>query len=82
MGREGYPENLSEFDIPLAARIVSLANVYDSLTSPRVYKEVWSHDNTIEYKVEGLSTQFDPLLMEILKELDKEFRAIRENWKE
>ena len=39
MGREGYSENLSEFDIPLAARIVSLANVYDSLTSPRVYKE-------------------------------------------
>ncbi len=79
---KGYPKNLSEFDIPLAARIVSLADVYDALTSPRVYKEAWSHDNTIEYMVEGSGTQFDPRLMEILKELEKDFRAIRENWKE
>ncbi len=45
-------------------------------------RRAWSHNNTIEYKVEGSSTQFDTLLMAILKELDKEFRAIRENWKE
>ena len=79
---KGYPKNLAEFDIPLAARIVSLADVYDALASPRVYKEAWSHDNTIEYMVEGSGTQFDPRLMEILKELEKDFRAIRENWKE
>ena len=79
---KGYPENLCEFDIPLAARIVSLADVYDALTSPRVYKEAWSHKNTIEFMVEGSGTQFAPLLMEILKELEKDFRAIRENWDE
>jgi putative two-component system response regulator len=45
---KGYPTGLSGEEIPLAARIVTIADVYDALTSKRPYKEAFSHEESIE----------------------------------
>lgn len=78
----GYPEGLKGEDIPLAARIVSIADVYDALNSPRVYKEAWSHDKTVEYMVNGSGTQFDAELIKVFLEEEKRFEKIREEMKD
>ncbi len=78
----GYPEGLAGEDIPLAARIVSIADVYDALNSPRVYKEAWSHQKTTEYMAEGSGTQFDPELVKIFLEEEKRFEKIRDEMKD
>jgi putative two-component system response regulator len=56
----GYPFGLSGDDIPLCGRIVALADVYDALTSKRVYKEAMSHEVSRSIIVEHEGTQFDP----------------------
>ncbi len=79
---KGYPSGLAGEEIPFSARIVAIADVYDALTSPRVYKVAWSHEETIKYMVEGSGTQFDSLLIDILEEKSEEFRKIRDTWEE
>ncbi|MCB9737648.1 MAG: HD domain-containing protein [Deltaproteobacteria bacterium] len=60
----GYPLGLGGNEIPLAGRIVALADVFDALTSPRVYKDAWSIDESVAY-VRGLSgSHFDPRVVE------------------
>jgi HD-GYP domain-containing protein (c-di-GMP phosphodiesterase class II) len=78
----GYPEGLAGEKIPLAARIVSIADVYDALNSPRVYKEAWSHQKTVEFMVNGSGTQFDPELIKIFIEEVKNFETIRDEMKD
>lgn len=78
----GYPEGLKGEDIPLAARIVAIADVYDALNSPRVYKEAWSHEKTIDYMGDSSGTQFDPELIKILLEEEKQFEKIRNEMKD
>jgi len=56
----GYPFGLRGQDIPLAARIVAVADVFDALTSRRAYKTAWSTDVAITYIVRRSGTQFDP----------------------
>lgn len=56
----GYPEGLKGSDIPLAARIVSIGDVYDALATDRPYKEAFSHEKSVSIIVEGRGTQFDP----------------------
>lgn len=56
----GYPEGLVGTMIPLEARIMAVADVYDALVSKRVYKEPMSFDKAREIMVEGMGTQFDP----------------------
>jgi len=53
-------------EIPLFGRIVSLADVYDALSSRRIYKEAWEEEDVLEAIEEGAGTQFDPELVEIL----------------
>ncbi|MCZ6723126.1 MAG: response regulator [Gammaproteobacteria bacterium] len=60
----GYPHGLAGKDIPLVARIVSVADVYDALTSSRPYKEPWSTDDSKDYLETNLGSQFDPLCVE------------------
>jgi putative two-component system response regulator len=79
---KGYPSGLAGEEIPFSARVVAIADVYDALTSPRVYKAAWSHEETIKYMVEGAGTQFDSLLIGILEEKSEEFRKIRDTWEE
>lgn len=65
----GYPSGLEGSGIPLAARIVAVADVYDALTSRRSYKEPWPQDKAIAYIAERAGTQFDPLVVEVFLEL-------------
>lgn len=57
----GYPKGLEGEAIPLAARIVAVADVFDALASTRHYKAAWAFDRALGYVREGLGTQFDPL---------------------
>lgn len=70
---KGYPCGLRGLDIPLAARIVSIADVYDALTSKRVYKDAYSHEEAVRIISEGAGTQFDPRLVEV-------FLRIADDW--
>jgi putative two-component system response regulator len=58
----GYPEGLKGSDIPLEARIMAIADVYDALVSKRVYKDSYSFDRADQIILEGMGTQFDPSL--------------------
>jgi putative two-component system response regulator len=62
----GYPERLKGDSIPLEARIVSVADVYDALTSKRVYKPALSHDEAMTIITAGRGTQFDPEVVDAL----------------
>ena len=75
----GYPNGLSGTDIPLEARIMALADVFDALVSKRCYKEAFSFDKAFSIIEEGLGTQFDPVLgalfMECRPELEKMYTS-------
>ncbi len=64
----GYPDGLKGEEIPISAQIVSLADVYDALTSERVYKKAFSHEKAMEMILNGECGTFNPLLLECLKE--------------
>lgn len=63
----GYPDGLKGDEIPIAAQVVALADVYDALTSPRVYKEAFSHEKSIEMIINGECGSFNPLLLDCLR---------------
>ena len=73
---EGYPEGLSGEDIPIAARIVAIADVYDALRSLRVYKEAFSHEEATRQIVEESGKSFDPNLVNIFLHKNQEFKRI------
>ncbi|MGB4725968.1 MAG: HD domain-containing phosphohydrolase [Thermogutta sp.] len=72
---KGYPDGLAGNDIPLAARIVSVADVFDALTSPRVYKRAWPPDVARATIERGSGTQFDP---DVVAAFLRRWRAIEE----
>lgn len=72
----GYPEGLMGNDIPLEARIMTLADFYDALLSVRVYKEAYSHDRVIEIIRDESGRKFDPRIVEIMLAHIDEFHAI------
>lgn len=57
---KGYPDGLVGETIPLEARIMAVADVYDALVSERVYKKPYSFERAYEIMCEGMGTQFDP----------------------
>ncbi|MBN2145146.1 MAG: response regulator [Candidatus Aureabacteria bacterium] len=69
----GYPNGLKGPDIPIAARIIALADVYDSLRSFRVYKQAWDHDSTCEYIREEKGRHFDPNIVDVFFDREKDF---------
>jgi putative two-component system response regulator len=71
----GYPRGLAGEEIPLSGRITALADVYDALTSERVYKSAFSHDTSRDIIVEGRGTQFDPDVVDAFLRCEKEFIA-------
>lgn len=74
----GYPDRLKGDEIPIAAQIVALADVYDALTSERVYKKAFSHEVAIQMIMDGQCGTFNPLLLKCLAEaadvIQKEFQ--------
>ncbi len=64
----GYPDGLKGDEIPLSAQIVSLADVYDALTSERCYKKAFSHDTAVKMITSGECGAFNPLLLECFVE--------------
>ncbi len=69
---KGYPDGLRGDEIPISAQVVSLADVYDALTSERVYKKAIPHEKAIEMIVTGECGQFNPLLIECLLEIKED----------
>lgn len=72
----GYPRGLRGADIPLAARIVTLADVYDALTTQRCYKSAMTHKKASEIIEGTASTQFDPDVVSAFHECEEEFRSL------
>ena len=64
----GYPDGLKGDEIPISAQIVALADVYDALTSERVYKKAFSHEKAVSMILNGECGTFNPLLLECLQE--------------
>lgn len=62
---QGYPAGLRGEAVPMTARIVAIADVFDALSSARPYKEAWSLQRAAEYLLSGAETQFDPWLVRV-----------------
>lgn len=74
----GYPEGLKEEAIPLSARIVALADVYDALSSKRPYKEAMDHDTVKDILLKGNGNHFDPRIIDAFLKAEDRFVEIRQ----
>ena len=72
----GYPEGVAGDAIPISARLMAVADVYDALISRRVYKEGMAHEKAVGIIVEGKGTHFDPDMVDAFLEIQHEFQAI------
>ena len=76
----GYPEGLKGEEIPLPARIMALADTFDALTSPRIYKNEWSTEDAIAYIGQQRGKQLDPSIVDaFMGELEAVRQALQEN---
>lgn len=73
---KGYPRGLKETEIPLSARLMAMADVYDSVISPRVYKKAQSHASAVEYIMDNKGLKFDPAIADGFYRLKEKFRDI------
>ena len=71
---KGYPDGLIGEQIPIAAQVVSVADVYDALVSKRVYKDAYSHEQAMKMILNGECGAFNPLLMEVLVEIQDKIK--------
>lgn len=78
----GYPQGLKGEEIPLAARIMAIADVYDAISTKRVYKDAFPQEKCIEIIKEGRGTQFDPVIVDAFLESTDIFNKIREEMSE
>jgi HD-GYP domain-containing protein (c-di-GMP phosphodiesterase class II) len=76
----GYPHGKKGGEIPLSARILGICDVYDALTSDRVYKKAWTHEETEKNIREAAGRQFDPDLVDIFFEDLEDLFAVREKY--
>jgi putative two-component system response regulator len=77
---KGYPRGIAGTDIPLSARIVTIADVYDALTTERPYKKAFTHEQAYDIITKDSGFHFDPILVEIFVRKEKQFNAIREDY--
>ena len=79
----GYPDKLSGGQIPLSARVVAIADMYDALRSKRIYKDAYSHEKTLEIIKEVGGKDLDPFIVEVFlkynEEFDKMYTSITED---
>lgn len=76
----GYPEGLAGDAIPISARLMAVADVYDALISRRVYKEGMPHEKAVRIIAEGRGTHFDPDMVDAFIELAPQFQAIAQRF--
>lgn len=72
----GYPDGLKGEEIPIAAQVVALADVYDALTSDRCYKKAFSHEDAIAMILDGKCGAFNPLLLQSLGEVSQRLKIL------
>jgi putative two-component system response regulator len=77
---KGYPRFLSGTDIPITARLASIADVYDALVCVRVYKAAIPYSEAVMMIMEGKGSQFDPVICDALVAIQDEFRKIAEQY--
>jgi len=78
----GYPDRLAGAQIPLAARIVAITDVFDALTSERPYKKAWTVDDALRFMVDNAGLHFDPQLLSAFQELVPQIQHIRSRFAE
>eukprot|EP01156_Anaeramoeba_ignava_P007299 Anaeramoba_ignava/a351407_4.p1 GENE.a351407_4~~a351407_4.p1 ORF type:complete len:346 (-),score=-27.87 a351407_4:85-1122(-) len=76
----GYPKGLKGKEIPLSARIVTIADVFDALTTKRPYKEAWDIETTLKYMEQNAGKHFDPEIFEVFKSIIPEVIKIKETY--
>lgn len=76
----GYPQGLAGDVIPLSARLMAVADVYDALISSRVYKEGMSHEKAVQIMREGRGTHFDADMIDAFVEIQHEFQEIAKRY--
>ena len=72
----GYPQGLAGDAIPISARLMAVADVFDALISKRVYKAAMSHEETLAIMVAGRGTHFDPDVLDAFMQVNEDFKAI------
>ena len=78
----GYPDGLAGEDIPLSARLMAVADVYDALISRRPYKDSMSHQRAVDYIHKGCGTHFDPTVVQAFNDSLDKFLHIARTWRD
>jgi len=78
----GYPQGIKGEDIPLSARILALADVYDALTSPRCYKKTFSHEKSKDIIIKGQGQHFDPDIVDAFLRCEQAFIDIHKRFQD
>jgi len=78
----GYPNGLVGDHIPLCARIVAVADVYDALTSVRPYKNAWGSEQAFEYVTGQAGRHFDPRMVEAFSGMKKQVLQVQQEWRD
>lgn len=75
----GYPDGLKGEEIPIAAQVVAVADVYDALTSERCYKKAFSHEEALTMIAEGKCGAFNPVLLQCLNDISDRLKRLNAN---
>jgi response regulator RpfG family c-di-GMP phosphodiesterase len=76
----GYPKGLKGDDIPISARLMALADVYDALICKRVYKQAFTHEAAVAFITEGRGKHFDPDVVDAFLAIEEDFRQIAQKF--
>lgn len=72
----GYPSGLKGEEIPISARIMAIADVYDALTTKRPYKEAFEHEDALKIIIDGKGKMFDPNIIDIFEKISYKFQLV------
>lgn len=76
----GYPERLTGDEIPISARIMALADIYDALTSTRCYRKALSHEKAKELLLDECGKQLDPRVIDAFLRQEEIWQTIRQRY--
>jgi putative two-component system response regulator len=76
----GYPRHLAGESIPLAARIVAVADVFDALSTKRPYKEAWPYEQSLDWVRDNSDKHFDPTIVQVFLDIQPRIVEIKSKW--